>query len=53
MDYIEDCKDIAEDYADRVALNGANYDAAYEQMLNKCIKQHKEKGEVIDEIDFN
>ncbi len=51
MDYLETCEEMAEDYADRVAVQGVDYDDAYDYYLNKCIKEYKD--EELDEIDFN
>ena len=53
MDYLETCETKAEEYADRVAGTGVNYDDAYDHYLLKCIKEYKDKDEEPDEIDFN
>ncbi len=53
MNDIEICEMEAEEYADRVAANGMDYDDAYEQKYNKCINKYKNEGEEPDEIDFN
>jgi len=51
MDYLEKCNEIAEAYADKVASrNGFNYDDAYDQAMDKCIRKHKEES-VDDETD--
>lgn len=36
------CKKLAEDYADRVARVGSNYNDAYKHYLERCLKR-KEK----------
>ena len=33
------CEKLAEDYADRVARIGRNYDDAYEHYLERCLKR--------------
>jgi len=53
MDYLEICEEQAAEYAERAALGGANYDDAYEYYLRKRIEVYKNKGEELDEIDFN
>ena len=31
------CELLAEDYADRAAMNGMNYDDAYDQYVGRCM----------------
>ena len=37
------CETLAEDYADRVAKSGKNYDDAYEHYLSRCLKRKYEE----------
>ena len=55
IDYLEKCEAEAEEYADIVEASGAGItsDDAYNHYMNKCIRNRKEKGEELDEIDFN
>ena len=37
----ETCEALAEDYADKVALSGGNYDDAYNHYLERCKKRNE------------
>ena len=39
MNKKEICEALAEDYADRVAMTGGNYDDAYSHYLERCNKR--------------
>ena len=43
MTKTEQCIELSEDYADRAANMGANYDEAYEQYLTRCINREENK----------
>lgn len=53
MDHTEACEEQAEEYADRAAANGADYDDAYNISLSKCLTKHRDEPEEPDELDFN
>lgn len=42
MDKIQICETLAQDYADRAAKGGANYDDAYEHYLARCLNRDEE-----------
>jgi hypothetical protein len=37
------CESLAEDYADKVARSGGNYDDAYNHYLERCKKRSEEE----------
>ncbi len=42
MTKMEKCIELAEDYADRAASKGCDYDDSYEQYLIRCINREEE-----------